>query len=150
MTPPPNDGERRLRLEKSCPIPTTHTRLRHAHEQWHRTLAAYPDPDDFCFALNAAIETFRSVTNVLQKEKRAIPGFKDWYEGDDGWRSRMMADPRLKWLNDARVEIFHRGDLATHSTARVRITASWNGALDGVPGVSSRIPRGDRGELRPR
>lgn len=57
------------RLEKSCPLPTTHTRLHQVHEQWHRVAADYGEPDDFVTSLNAALVSLRSVSFMLNKEK---------------------------------------------------------------------------------
>ena len=63
----------RLRSEKSCPLPVTHTRLHQAHELWHRAADAYPDPEDFVLNLNQLLVTLRQVTFMLQTEKAASP-----------------------------------------------------------------------------
>src|SRR3954454_22332559 len=47
------DREMSLRVEKSCPIPKTHTRLRQTHDLWHEMQLAYPDADLFVTKLNA-------------------------------------------------------------------------------------------------
>lgn len=114
-----------LRAERSCPIPRTHNRLRQCHELWHRALVSYNDPDAFCIDLNNLISSLRTVTFVLQDEKRLIPGFADWYEGSGGWRARMRADARMRWLVSARNRIQKQGDLATYSTARVSLGYNW-------------------------
>lgn len=106
-------------------MPSAHTRLRQAHELWHRTANAYPDPDEFVLNLNQFLTTLRQVSFLLQKQKDAIPGFGPWY---DGWRTRMAADPLMVWLRDARNHVEKAGDLELASTARVAIVASW---LDG-------------------
>jgi hypothetical protein len=118
----PNDT---LKMEKSCPLPSAHTRLRQAHELWHRTVNAYPDPDEFVLNLNQLLVTLRQVTFMIQKQKKNIPTFDNWYEH---WRDKMKADPLMVWLHDARTVVEKTGDLDLASTARVAIVASW---LDG-------------------
>jgi hypothetical protein len=70
-----------LELEKACPIQDTHSRLHQAHRLWHQVQQEYGDPDGFCTNLNALVQALRSVTFILQKEKRIIPEFDSWYEG---------------------------------------------------------------------
>lgn len=59
---------------------------------------------------------------MLQKEKRQVPGFDEWY-GE--WQDRMKADAVLLWLDDARTRVFHKGDLEVNSTAQIRIRDEW-------------------------
>lgn len=75
-----------------CPLPTTHCRLDDSHRLWHQTPDSYDDPDAFRVNLNAVIQALRSVTLMLQSEKRRIPDFDGWY-GD--WQEKMRADPVL-------------------------------------------------------
>jgi hypothetical protein len=109
----------------SCPIPTTHRRLTDSHRLWHQTLDSYADPDAFRTNLNSTVQALRSVTNMLQKEKRQVPGFAGWYAA---WQDRMKADEVLLWLDDARTRVFHRGDLEVNSTAQIRIRDEWAAA----------------------
>jgi len=109
-----------MKPEEYCPIPQTHQRLHQAHRLWHQTQESYPDPDGFCANLNATIQALRSVTFVLQKEHRAIPGFPEWYAQ---WQDRLKQDELMKWLVNARNKIEKEGDLKTHSTAQVSILA---------------------------
>src|SRR4051794_14608956 len=104
------------RLERSCPMPSTHTRLKQAHELWHRALAAYADVDEFALHLNQLIVTLRQVTFMVQNHKERIPDFDEWY---GAWQKRMGADPIMKWMRDARTQVEHVGDLDVASTARV-------------------------------
>lgn len=83
---------------------------------------SYADPDGFRANLNSTVQSLRSVTNMLQKEKRQVPGFEEWYED---WRDRMKTDEVLVWLDDARTRVFHRGDLEVNSTAEIRIRDEW-------------------------
>ncbi len=112
-----------LKIEKSCPLQSAHTRLRQAHDLWHRTAASYPVPEDFVLNLNNLITTLRQVTFMLQNQKAKIEDFESWYE--DGWRERMKRDPVMAWLGDARTKIEHVGDLDLESTAMVTVIASW-------------------------
>jgi hypothetical protein len=106
------------RLEKSCPLPTTHTRLHQVHEQWHRVAADYADPDDFVTSLNAALVSLRSVSFMLNKEKSKVPDFDSWYEPH---MQRYSTDPLMRWLKDARNFVEKQGDLDVHSQARVTL-----------------------------
>jgi hypothetical protein len=109
-----------VKVEKSCPVPNTHSRLRQAHDAWHEALDAYPDPAEFTRRINALIPALRAVTLMMQKELKGADWFESWYAP---WRTRMEADPRMRWVVDARNHIEHRGDLDTHSTARVTVLA---------------------------
>lgn len=106
------------RLEKTCPLPKTHTRLHHVHELWHRVAADYGEPDDFVVSLNAALVALRSVSFMLNKEKSKVPNFESWYLPHI---ERYDTDPRMRWLVKARNFVEKQGDLELHSTARVRL-----------------------------
>lgn len=103
-------------------MPAAHTRLKHAHELWHRALAAYPDPDDFVLNLHSLVMTLRQATWMVQKQKAHIEGYDAWYTS---WEVRMAADPVMRWLKEARTQIEHRGDLELLSTARVTVISNW-------------------------
>ncbi len=105
------------RLEKSCPLPTTHTRLHQVHDQWHRVAADYGDPDDFVTSINATLVALRSVSFMLQKERSRIPDFDSWYAP----HIERYADPLMVWLKEARNFVEKQGDLDVHSKARVTL-----------------------------
>jgi hypothetical protein len=107
-----------LRVEKSCPLPKTHSRLRQTHDLWHEMQRAYADADEFVTKLNACRPAARSVSFVLQKELSDQPWFEEWYAG---WRERMREDPRMRWLVQARNTVEKEGDLATASVALVSV-----------------------------
>jgi len=107
-----------LRVERSCPLPKTHTRLRQTHDLWHEMQAAYSDADEFLTKLNACLTAARSVTFVLQKELSHQAWFDDWY---GPWQERMRADPRMRWLVDARNVVEKQGDLDAASVAFVSL-----------------------------
>jgi hypothetical protein len=61
----------------------------------------------------------------------------------------------MKWLNDARVTIFHQGDLKTHSHARFRVRDEWAAApvlreAKPADGSNRRPPPCQGGEASPR
>lgn len=107
-----------LRVERSCPLPKTHNRLRQTHDLWHEIEAAYRDADEFLTKLNACLTAARSVTFVLQKELSQQPWFDAWY---GPWQERMRADPLMRWLVEARNAVEKQGDLDTESVALVSL-----------------------------
>jgi hypothetical protein len=107
-----------LRVEKSCPLPKTHNRLRQTHDLWHEMEHAYTDADEFVLKLNACLTAARSVTFVLKKELSKRPWFEDWYAG---WENRMREDARMRWLVQARNTVEKQGDLDTASVALVSV-----------------------------
>jgi hypothetical protein len=111
----------RIRVEKSCPVPQTHNRLRQMHDLWHEMQSAYPFADEFATKLNACIQAGRSVTFVLQKELSKEAWFDEWYAL---WRERMKTDNRMRWLVEARNQIEKQGDLTTASIAIVSLLAT--------------------------
>lgn len=99
------------------------SRLREAHRRWHECLDSYQEPEDFRDALNAALQALRNVTFVLQKAKSEIPGFEEWYPGE---QDALRADPVMRWVVDARNHVVKEGDLTTHSWLRAKVIASYD------------------------
>ncbi len=97
-------------------------RLEDAHKQWHQAEDEYFDPSGFRLALNSCIQTLRSVTFVLQKQKNKIEGFETWYQD---WQKKLSADDVLKWSVQARNQIVKEGDLELRSILRVSVVASY-------------------------
>lgn len=126
-----------------CPTPTAHKRLEEVHSFWHKCVDGYQDPEDFRVNLNACIQAARNLTFALQAEKRLIDDFDDWYTP---WQAAIKADPIMKWLNEARVQIVHRGDLETNSLAVARLIVDYSDAArEVVDGLGSARPE-PRGE----
>ena len=75
------------------------------------------------------IRTLRTVTFILQSNKRLIPDFDLWYRQ---WQERFAADPLMVWMKDARNKIEKQGDLEARSFVRAEIIASY---LDEGPRV---------------
>lgn len=101
-----------------CPIPQTHTRLNQAFSMFSEVAARYQKPDEFTVTLNDLIQALRSITFILQAEKDKIPDFDSWYEPH---QKIMKEDEALHWLNKARVQVVHRGDLEKKSHLMLRI-----------------------------
>jgi hypothetical protein len=106
----------------ACPLAAVDQRLADSHRFWHQAEAAYFDPDGFRLGAQSAIQTLRSVTFILQKNKDAIAGFEQWY---GGWQKRLRVDELMRWIVNARNRIEKEGDLETHSYVRAEIFASY-------------------------
>src|SRR5215470_19431517 len=90
-----------------CPVPKTHRRLVECHVLWHQALSQYQQPVHFQANLNATIQALRNITFVTQSEKHAFKDFDSWYAP---WQERMKAEPRLRWLRDARNTVVKQGE----------------------------------------
>ncbi len=86
-------------------------------------MESYFDPEQFRVKLQAAIQSFRSVTWVLQSQKALMPDFDKWYASK---QNLMRADPKMRWLVEARNYIEKQGDLSTRSRFLVTFSNSWN------------------------
>lgn len=106
---------------EGCPLHPVHKRLEDLHRQWHLAADAYFDPEGFRMAIQTAIQTARTVSFILQSNKRLIPDFDSWYAK---WQNEFRAIPLMKWMVDARNRIEKQGDLEAHSFIRAEIVAS--------------------------
>lgn len=107
--------------EDQCPLAAVDRRLDDLHRFWHQAERAYFDPDEFRLAIQAAIQTARQVSFVLQKNKELIPDFDKWYSD---WQAKLAAIPLMKWMVEARNRIEKQGDLEAHSFISAEIVAS--------------------------
>jgi len=110
-----------------CPLAAVDRRLGDAHRLWHEAEAAYFDPDAFRLKSQLTIQTLRSITFILQNQKRRIPGFDEWYgttDRDGLWQKRLRDIPLMRWLKEARNKIEKQGDLEAESFVRAEIIAS--------------------------
>ncbi|MCR4269145.1 hypothetical protein [Nitratireductor sp. ZSWI3] len=107
--------------ENHCPLAAVDRRLSDVHRFWHQAERAYFNPDEFRVSIQAAIQTARQVSFVLQKHKTAIPDFDKWY---GGWQEKLAAIPLMKWMVEARNRIEKQGDLEAHSFISAEIVAS--------------------------
>ena len=85
--------------------------------------STYFDPDLFRLNINNAIQTSRTITFLIQKEKQDIPDYESWYQKnvlEPFAQSKIMT-----WLKDARNTIEKEGDLATDSFWRAQLLFSY-------------------------
>lgn len=107
--------------ENQCPLAAIDRRLEDVHRFWHQAERAYFEPDEFRVAIQAAIQTARQVSFVLQKNKALISDFDEWYKG---WQVKLAAIPLMRWMVEARNQIEKQGDLEAHSFVSAEIVAS--------------------------
>lgn len=100
-----------------------------AHVRWHAAADAYMDPETFRSNLNSLLESFRSVTFLLQTQKKELPSFDSWY---GAWQAAAISDPIMRWGVEARNRIVHQADLEIHSKAVVRLSLDWLNEFDDV------------------
>jgi hypothetical protein len=84
---------------------------------------AYFSPDLFRLNTNQFLQTSRTVTFIIQKNKATIPDFDTWYKANvlQSW-----ADDRVMcWAKDARNVIEKEGDLEMQSTLRATVLFSY-------------------------
>jgi hypothetical protein len=82
----------------------------------------YFDPDLFRLNINSAIQTARTVTFIVQKQKPSISDFDQWYEPH---QNALKADAVMLWLVDARNRIEKQGDLETYSECYAEVIYSY-------------------------
>jgi hypothetical protein len=84
-----------------CPLAAVDRRLEDAHQLWHQASENYFEPNAFRIAAQGTIQTLRSVTFIVQKNKIIIPDFKNWYEG---WQERLRSDELMRWLGSGPIK----------------------------------------------
>lgn len=114
--------------QSNCPLVAVDRRLADAHRLWHQAERSYFDPDEFRLASQSLIQTLRTVTFILQKNKAVIPNFDAWY---DLWTQKFAVHEVMQWAKEARNVIEKQGDLESRSIVRATIIASY---MDG-PGL---------------
>lgn len=79
--------------------------------------STYFDPDAFRMNVNHFLQTSRTVTFIIQKDKAKIPNFIAWYDANvlKKWRGDVVMD----WARDSRNIIEKEGDLDLNSTLAV-------------------------------
>jgi len=88
------------------------------HEDIHRAIEDYADPDEFRRWLNSAIQNSRSVTFLLQKRKARWSDFDAWY---GAWQEDSRGNAVLSWGVTARNRVVKEEDLKTFSEARISL-----------------------------
>ncbi|GAB0056459.1 hypothetical protein SIID45300_00767 [Candidatus Magnetaquicoccaceae bacterium FCR-1] len=82
----------------------------------------YMEPDMFRKNTNNFLQTSRTVTFIIQKNKESIPNFDVWYTNEvrNAWES----DEVMTWAKDARNVIEKEGDLDLHSSLKLSLIFS--------------------------
>lgn len=97
---------------------------------------AYFSPDRFRQNTNQFLQTSRTVTFIIQKNKRTIPDYEAWYQSEvlQPWQDDVV----MTWAKDARNVVEKEGDLEMHSTLRLAILYSYASSQDMVLEVTRR------------
>ncbi len=83
----------------------------------------YFDPELFRLNLNQFLTISRTVTFIIQKNKKEIAGYETWYKQNviDQWRD----DELMTWAKDSRNVIEKEGDLEMFSEAKATLIFSY-------------------------
>lgn len=83
----------------------------------------YFDPELFRLNLNQFLQTSRTVTFIIQKNKSEIEGYDIWYPKNivEKWGN----DPLMTWAKNSRNAIEKQGDLDMYSEARATLIFSY-------------------------
>jgi hypothetical protein len=97
--------------------------------------STYFDPDAFRMNVNHFLQTSRTVTFIIQKNKTKIPNFVAWYEVNvlEKWRDDVV----MGWARDSRNIIEKEGDLDLNSTLSVTLIFSYLKEDDSTISLSS-------------
>lgn len=90
--------------------------LAHLLVQCHHN---YMEPEQFRRSVNQFLQTSRTVTFIIQKNKGSIPDFDGWYQENvlQSWKG----DELMEWAKDARNTIEKEGDLDLYSSFSIRL-----------------------------
>jgi hypothetical protein len=85
--------------------------------------ATYMEPDLFRMNTNQFLQTARTITFIIQKNKASIHGFSTWYDAVvvQPWQK----DTVMAWARDARNTIEKEGDLEFNSTLNLTLLSSY-------------------------
>jgi hypothetical protein len=98
-------------------------RLRDLAQLLQNCNETYFSPDRFRQNTNQFLQTSRTVTFIIQKNKATIPDFDRWYK--DSVITPWSIDPVMTWAKDARNVIEKEGDLDMQSTLRASVLFSY-------------------------
>ena len=104
------------------------------HYQWEKRLAdlsqilincekTYFDPNLFRMNTNHFLQTARTVTFIIQKNKNSINNYETWYQENviNAWKN----DSLMSWAKDSRNTIEKEGDIDLYSEIDLRIIYSY-------------------------
>lgn len=98
-------------------------RLRDLSHLLQNCHATYLDPDLFRMNTNQFLQTARTVTFIIQKNKASIPNYDQWYAATviKPWGQ----DEVMKWAKEARNMIEKEGDLESNSSLKLTLVFSY-------------------------
>ena len=88
----------------------------------------YFDPERFRQNTNQFLQTSRTVTFIIQKNKATIPNFDTWYKA--AILTPWSTDVVMTWAKDSRNVIEKEGDLELHSSIRMVVLFSYLSSED--------------------
>lgn len=103
-------------------MPPWERRLRDLSRQLINCGETYFSPDLFRQNTNQFLQTSRTVTFIIQKNKHDIPGYESWYQ--DHVLGPWKQDEVMTWAKDARNVIEKEGDLDMRSALRAAVMFS--------------------------
>ncbi|HGF4939400.1 TPA: hypothetical protein ACF4E7_001628 [Vibrio parahaemolyticus] len=83
----------------------------------------YFDPELFRLNLNQFLQTSRTVTFIIQKNKREIVDYDGWYPTNVV--TKWQGDPLMTWAKNSRNTIEKQGDLEMYSSAKATLLFSY-------------------------
>lgn len=88
----------------------------------------YFSPDQFRQNTNQFLQTARTITFIIQKNKSFIPNFDGWYKLNvfQPWQNDIV----MSWAKDARNVIEKEGDLEMQNTLRASVLYSYESEED--------------------
>ncbi|HEY9135322.1 MAG TPA: hypothetical protein VIM85_05980 [Pseudomonadales bacterium] len=98
-------------------------RLRDLSRLLQNCHATYLDPDLFRMNTNQFLQTARTVTFIIQKNKSTIPDYEKWYSNTvvKAWGR----DDVMSWAKEARNTIEKEGDLELNSSLKLTLVFSY-------------------------
>ena len=111
-------------MREKVPMNPWERRLKDLAQLHYQCSATYFKPELFRMNSNQFLQTARTVTFLIQKNKAKIPDFDSWYS--ETVRAPWKQDAVMTWARDARNQIEKRGDLELNSTVSVSLVFSDN------------------------
>ena len=110
-------------------------RLRDLSQLLKNCATTYFEPELFRMNINQFLQTARTVTFIIQKNKASIRDYGPWYDQHviQGWHE----DTIMQWAKDARNVIEKEGDLELNSTLRIVLLFSYLEEQDWVAPIDS-------------
>ena len=101
---------------------SVHNRLQEAKTHLEGAGRDYFDPNAFLRHVHACLIVMRTITFLVQAQKKNIAEFEDWYSQ---WQNRMKDDKILDWAKNERNKIEKQGDIQKFSQCRGEIIAGY-------------------------